>query len=135
MKTSINKCCKVKRKVKLSLCLINQALCHEEIWGSGGIAQPFLTMALEGVEWAASRPCRFPPQGKSPCYPLHRRLGLDTVEKRKIMHCQELNPGRPVRSLSLYQLSSLDSPTLQSNIHIWDTCCPGKCWYRALNRS
>jgi hypothetical protein len=30
-------------KVKLSLCLINEALRHEDIWGSGGIAPPFLT--------------------------------------------------------------------------------------------
>jgi hypothetical protein len=28
------------KKVKLSLYLINLALCHEYIWGSGGIAPP-----------------------------------------------------------------------------------------------
>jgi hypothetical protein len=27
---------------------------YEDVWGSGGIAQPFLTSALEGGEWSAS---------------------------------------------------------------------------------
>jgi hypothetical protein len=27
---------------------------------SGGIAPPFLTSALDGGQWSASRPCRFP---------------------------------------------------------------------------
>jgi hypothetical protein len=39
---------------------------HEDIWGSGGIASPFLTLALDESEWSASSPCRFTPQGKSP---------------------------------------------------------------------
>jgi hypothetical protein len=30
-------------KIKLSTCLINQAPLHDDIWGSGGIASPFLT--------------------------------------------------------------------------------------------
>jgi hypothetical protein len=41
-------------KAKLSLCLISSALCHEDMWGSGGIAPPFLTLALDGSEWSAS---------------------------------------------------------------------------------
>jgi hypothetical protein len=28
-------------------------------WGSGGIAPLFLTLAVYGGEWSASRPCRF----------------------------------------------------------------------------
>jgi hypothetical protein len=35
----------------------------------------FLTSALIGGEWLALRPGRFTPRGKSPQYPLHRRLG------------------------------------------------------------
>jgi hypothetical protein len=50
---------KGKIKVKLFLCLINHALCHGDIWGSGGIAPPFLTSTLDGGEWSASRPGRF----------------------------------------------------------------------------
>jgi hypothetical protein len=34
---------------------------HEAVWGSGGIALPILTSALDGGEWSASRPGRFTP--------------------------------------------------------------------------
>jgi hypothetical protein len=50
-----------KVKVKLPLCLIDLALCHEDIWGSGGIALPFLTSVLDGGEWSASCLGRFTP--------------------------------------------------------------------------
>jgi hypothetical protein len=40
-------------KVKLSLCLVNSAQRHEDVWKSGGIVQPFLTLALDGSEWSA----------------------------------------------------------------------------------
>jgi hypothetical protein len=46
-------------KVKLSLCLINQALCHE----TGRIAPQFLTTAQDWGEWSASRPGRFTLEG------------------------------------------------------------------------
>jgi hypothetical protein len=36
---------------------------------------PFLTSALDGGEWSASRPGRALPPGKEPRYPLDRRLG------------------------------------------------------------
>jgi hypothetical protein len=37
------------------------------------------------------------------------RVGLDSVNKRKIFNYRELNLGRPAGSLSLYQLSYPDS--------------------------
>jgi hypothetical protein len=37
------------------------------------------------------------------------RAGLDVVDKRKIFHCQEWNPGCSARSPSLYRLSYPDS--------------------------
>lgn len=40
--------------------------------GSGCTAPPFLTSALDGVEWAASRLCRFTPG--------ERVLGIHLVE-------------------------------------------------------
>jgi hypothetical protein len=40
-----------KVKVKFPLCLINEALCHKDIWGSGGIAPSFFISALDGCEW------------------------------------------------------------------------------------
>jgi hypothetical protein len=33
------------KKLKLSLCLINQALRHEDVWGSGGIDPCFLDLS------------------------------------------------------------------------------------------
>jgi hypothetical protein len=63
-----------KEEAKLSLCLINQAPRHDDVPGSGGIAPSFLTSALDGDEWAASRPGRFI-RGENPRHPLYRRLG------------------------------------------------------------
>jgi hypothetical protein len=49
-------------KIKLFfLFLIDYVPHREEVWGSEGIAAPFLTSALDGAEWPASRPCRFTP--------------------------------------------------------------------------
>jgi hypothetical protein len=62
-----------KVKVNASLGLINSPR-REDVWGSGGMAPPFMKSALNGGEWSASRPCRFTP-GKRPRYPLCRRLG------------------------------------------------------------
>jgi hypothetical protein len=58
--------------------------------GSGGIAPLFLTSTLDGVEWLASRPCRFAAGERAPETHWVRgwvvpRTGLDTVEKRKIL--------------------------------------------------
>jgi hypothetical protein len=47
------KCINIKYKrlkVKLSLCLINEALYHEDVWGSGSIAVPVLILAADGDE-------------------------------------------------------------------------------------
>jgi hypothetical protein len=33
------------------------------------------------------------------------KSGLDAVEKRKVLHCRELNPDRPARNPSFYHLS------------------------------
>jgi hypothetical protein len=64
-----------KGKAKLSLCLTNYALCHEDTWGSGEIAPEFLTSALDGDEQSATRPCRFTPEKNRPWYPFYMRLG------------------------------------------------------------
>jgi hypothetical protein len=45
--------------LNLSLCLINYALGHEDIWESGGTAPSSLTLEVDGNEWSASRLCRF----------------------------------------------------------------------------
>jgi hypothetical protein len=52
-------------KVNLSLRLTK----HHTVkmyWGSGDIAPPILTSALDGGEWSASRPGRFTPRKRTP---------------------------------------------------------------------
>jgi hypothetical protein len=57
--------------------------------GGGRIAPPFLTSALDGGEWSASRPSRFTPRGNAPgthwigCW-VGPRAGLDGMEKRNL---------------------------------------------------
>jgi hypothetical protein len=34
--------------------VLNQLLCHEDIWGSGGIAPPFLTSTVDEGELLAT---------------------------------------------------------------------------------
>jgi hypothetical protein len=51
----------VDAEINLSLCLINEALCHEDVLGSGVIASSFLTSALDSGVWLASRLSRFTP--------------------------------------------------------------------------
>jgi hypothetical protein len=73
----------------------------------------FLTSALYGGEWSASRPGRFTPgEGAPGAHWLGSWVGaedgLDDVEKRKflILPGLELRPlFRPIRSQSLYRLS------------------------------
>jgi hypothetical protein len=54
-------------------------------YGSGGIAPPFLTSALDGGEWLASRPGRFTAAERAPVTHwiggrVGPRAGLDAVE-------------------------------------------------------
>jgi hypothetical protein len=61
------------------------ALCYENAWRSGGIAPPFLTSALDGGEWSASRPGHFTAGETAPDTPLiggwvGPRTGMDAVE-------------------------------------------------------
>jgi hypothetical protein len=72
----------------------------------------FLTSALVGGEWPASRPGRFTPGERAPGTHwiggwLGPGAGVDDVEKRKLLNLPglELRPlGRPARSQSLYRL-------------------------------
>jgi hypothetical protein len=82
-----------------------------KVYGGVGVQiHIFLTTALVGVVSFTPRPLY--PQGKSPRYPLLRRLdgpraGLNDVEKRKFLALRGLkfrHLGRPARSYSLYRL-------------------------------
>jgi hypothetical protein len=63
-----------------------------------------------GSNWSASRPGCFTPGERAHgtqwigCW-VSPRASMEAVEKRNILHCQELNPGHPAHSLLLYQLS------------------------------
>jgi hypothetical protein len=65
-----------KVKVRLSLRFFFRTPRHEDILGEWRYSSTHsLTSALDGGEWSASRPRPLYPQGKSPWYPLDRRLG------------------------------------------------------------
>jgi hypothetical protein len=72
----------------------------------GGCRDPsFLTSALVGSEWSASRLGRFAPGEIAPGTHwiggwMGPRIGLEAVQKRKILLCRESNPGRPARRYS-----------------------------------
>jgi hypothetical protein len=68
----------------------------------------FLTSALAGGEWSASRPGRFTTATHWIGGRVDHRASVDDVEKRKFLTLQrlELRPlSRPARSQSLYRLS------------------------------
>jgi hypothetical protein len=46
--------------------VFNKTSAHEDVWGSGGMALTFMTSALDGGEWSASRPGHFTRSRKSP---------------------------------------------------------------------
>jgi hypothetical protein len=65
---------KFKVKVQLPLCF-NLALLHGGLLGNGGITPLILDLGTRW-RWVVSfTPCLLYPQGKSPWYPLGRRLG------------------------------------------------------------
>jgi hypothetical protein len=71
--------------------------------GSGGIATPFLTSALDRGKWSASYPGRFTTGIHWIGGWMGPRAGLDAVEYRQIFFpCRESNSVRPAPSLSLY---------------------------------
>jgi hypothetical protein len=94
--------CKVK--VKLSLCfLFNWAPRHEGVLGEWRYSSMHsLTSALDGGEWSASRPGRFPPRDRAPGTHwiggwVGPRAGLDAVSKRNVPTlCRESNPDHPI---------------------------------------
>jgi hypothetical protein len=59
---------------------------HGGVWGGRSIpptSYSFLTSALDGGEWSASRSGRALPPGKGPRYPLDRRLGGNQSRSRR----------------------------------------------------
>jgi hypothetical protein len=75
-----------EKKVKLSLCCINQALRHEGVRESGGIDPLFIISVPGGGGWSVSRPLYS--LGKNPWYPLDRRV---SGPHRRSGRCGEKN--------------------------------------------
>jgi hypothetical protein len=99
-------------KVKLYLCLTNQALRHEDVSGSGCI-DPHILDLITSYSWVVSfMPRALYPREKNPRQPLDWRLrgpqyrsGRRGKEKNLPLPGLELRPlGRPVRSQPLYEL-------------------------------
>jgi hypothetical protein len=87
--------------------------------GRGGIAQRFLTSALDGGKWSVSSLCHFTSGDTKPGTHWIRgwvglRAGADAKREIKIS-CREPNPGRLAHSLSLYWLKYPGSYSLQWN--------------------
>jgi hypothetical protein len=75
------------------------SLCIEDVWGSEGIAPPFLNSSLDGGEWLAWRPILFTSSTHCIRGWMGPRAGLDAMENRKISHlCLESNPHSLIHS-------------------------------------
>jgi hypothetical protein len=48
------------------MCIINETPLPEDVWGTKGIAPPFLTSALDGGEWSVLRSGRVNPGETAP---------------------------------------------------------------------
>jgi hypothetical protein len=64
-----------KVNVKLSLCLTNQALRLEGVWGSGCVDPHFFDLGTSWRRVVRFMPRPLYPRGKNPLYPLDRKLG------------------------------------------------------------
>jgi hypothetical protein len=110
------------KRVRLKVCKVQSlqkqsspATHHEGAWGERRYSSYlFLTSALVGGEWSASRPDHALPRRKDPRYPLYRRLGGPQSRSghrgyRKnplsLPEIEPRSPGRSVRSQTLYCLS------------------------------
>jgi hypothetical protein len=102
--------------------------------GSASIAPPFLTAAVDGSEWSASRPCRFTAGTHWIGGWVGPRTGLDVVEKRKSCPCLDSNPDRPAHSLSLYRLSYPDSSCIIIHVHFMLPSISSRLWLTPWSR-
>jgi hypothetical protein len=117
-------------KVKLSLCLTKHRN-MKAYWGSGGVAPCILDVGPRR-RWVVSfshQPLYF--QGKSPWYPLDRRLGgpqsrsgRGGEEKKVPISCRDANPRYPSSSSALFDWA-IPAPELLYGCEwnlVWDVC-------------
>jgi hypothetical protein len=83
---------------------------HGGAWGERRYSSySYLTSALDGGEWSASRPGRALPPGKGPAVPIGQEAGwapepvwTQRLEEKFSASVGDRTPGRPVRSQTLY---------------------------------
>jgi hypothetical protein len=101
------------KKVKLTLCLTKHHA-MKTYWGSGGIAPRILDLGTRWRQMVSFTPRPLYPQGKSPSYPLDRRLGGpqgrsgrggEEKNSQPPPGIEPQNPDHPIRSPMLYRLS------------------------------
>jgi hypothetical protein len=89
----------------------------------------FLTSALIGGEWSASRTDRFTPEERAPVTHwiggwVDPRTGLDDVERRRILPLPGLELralSRPARSQSLYRLLPMLVLSINLTTEFWNS--------------
>jgi hypothetical protein len=119
------------------LCLTNQALCHEGVWGSGCIDPHFLDLGTSWRWWSASQPGRFTPgERASSIYWIggwvDPRAGVEDAEKRKFLTIPGLELrllGRPACNQSLYRLGYPGSKLSIS--YLIEICLWNPSWQKA----
>jgi hypothetical protein len=87
--------------------------CHGGAWGERRYSSySYLSLALDGGEWSASRPGRALPPGKEPPVPIGQEAGWAPVPvwtqrlgEKSSASVGDRNLGHPARSQSLYWLS------------------------------
>jgi hypothetical protein len=112
-------------KVKLSLCLISYALCHDDIWGNGSIVPTFLTLALDRSKWSASHPAALA-LGNRSRYPLDRRLGRPQSQSghwSKILPCPKLKLGPSSQYPTSFPVISKKQFSLKTHVKWLTHCC------------
>jgi hypothetical protein len=104
----------------------------------------FLTSALEGGEWSASRPGRPLLPGKEPPVPTVQEAGwapeavwTQRLEEKILCLSRGWIPGRPVRSQTLYWLSYPAPPHGHINRNVFTYCsaCEILCFLPFISRN
>jgi hypothetical protein len=88
---------------------INYVPCYRNIWGSGGIAPPFLTLIIDGGEWSASCSCHITTSETVPdthCIGgwVGPRARRDIVEKKTLLPFPGINISNTVYHFSPYSV-------------------------------
>jgi hypothetical protein len=96
-------------------------MCHEDICGSGGIAPPFLTSALDWGERSAWSPCRFTPGERAPGGRVGPTAGLDS-DPLTYHDTSVYSVPDTIRRTTLWDAVCIDNRLLNWYINIYCSC-------------